>query len=259
MTPFTPSFNGGSCSHRLKQIGKWFGHEVRLEVQDSIMDVSVQYVDPVKVDLISPNEWGQLWSNCKQGSSTIGGMVAELGSALEDALVLLSASAPPLEGCEIGCHKKEKVCGKLIINQDDSLIVTSPKKIGEHAMLSCSRNMLFHDEPVSGKAKISNTTSVGQSSLQSHNPTSTSITSFPCSREKQGLHVGKLSVSWAPDVYDPPATSQSHTVKSHNQHHSMPSKKSYRHKHKGKSSRSSSTDKKHRHKTGRSSSKVGSY
>ena len=63
------------------------------------MDVSVQYVDPVKDDLISPDNWGPLWSNCKQGSSTMGSLVAELGAAL----VLLSTSAPAWEGCDVCC------------------------------------------------------------------------------------------------------------------------------------------------------------
>ena len=81
------------------------------------------------------------------------------------------------------------------------------------------------------------------------------ISAMKGSREKQGLPVEKLSVKWAPDVFDPPATSQSHTVKSYSQYSSKTSKKSHRHKHKG----AKGVDKKQRRKTVTSSSKVASY
>lgn len=73
------------------------------------------------------------------------------------------------------------------------------------------------------------------------------VSSMRGSREKRGLHVENLSVRWAPDVYDPTPTSQSHTVKSYNG--PKMSKKSNRHKHKGKSPRSNIVDKKHRRKS----------
>ncbi|XP_057480313.1 uncharacterized protein LOC130767462 [Actinidia eriantha] len=225
------------------------------------MDVSVQYVDPVKDDLISPDNWGQLWSNCKQGSSTMGGLVAELGAAL----VLLSTSAPALEGCDVCRLEKDKECVELVVDQDESLIVTPQEKLEEHVMMPRSRNMLLCDAPASGKEQILNTVSYGQSSLEPGNPTGTSIKPLPVSlklisamkgsREKQGFLVEKLSVKWAPDVFDPPATSQSHTVKSYSQYSSKTSKKSHRHKHKG----AKGVDKKQRRKTVKSSSKVASY
>ncbi|GFS37378.1 hypothetical protein Acr_00g0051620 [Actinidia rufa] len=188
------------------------------------MDVSVQYADPVKEDIF--HKWELLWTNRKGGSSNVGRLVAELGSALEDALVLLSASNLPLEEC-----------GKVA--------------------LPCSTDMLFCDVnvPAIGKDKVPKNTALDEeSSLESGKSMRNSITSLPTSlrpisamkgsREKNGLHVGKLSVNWAPDVYDPPPTSQSHTVKSQRQHYSMVNKKSYRHKHKAKSPQSSSVDKK---------------
>ncbi|OVA18301.1 hypothetical protein BVC80_1835g737 [Macleaya cordata] len=69
-------------------------------------------------------------------------------------------------------------------------------------------------------------------------------------RQKEGITpLEKLTVKWDPDVYDPPATSLSHTVKSHNQQQRSSSrsnnKKHGKHKHKGKSSRgNNSNDKK---------------
>ncbi|KAL6979224.1 hypothetical protein U1Q18_020890 [Sarracenia purpurea var. burkii] len=224
------------------------------------MDISVQYADPVKEDLINPNDWGPLWSNSKRGSNSVGSLVAELGSALEDALVLLSTSAPPLEGCEVRCLEKHKECAELIINQDASLLKTSQPKSGENATSPCSRNVPFSDVPTCGKEKVSNMRLGEYSSLEFGNPTSTSLVSLPTSpkpvsamkgsREKRGILVGKLSVSWTPDVHDPPVTSQSHTVKSHVQYYSMVNKKSYRRKNKHKAKthpRGSGSDKKHHH------------
>ncbi|KAE9461139.1 hypothetical protein C3L33_06942, partial [Rhododendron williamsianum] len=209
------------------------------------MDVSVQYVGSMKEDLISPNDWGPLWRNCKKGSGKVGSLVAELGIALEDALVLLSTSATPLG--------KEEEFEDLINDQDESVTGTPQNNLGEHVGMPCSRNEHLSHLPVSGEDKISNNASDGLSSSEPGNPNSTSIISLPVvssmrgSREKRGLHVEKLSVRWAPDVYDPTPTSQSHTVKSYNG--PKMSKKSNRHKHKGKSPRSNIVDKKHRRKS----------
>jgi len=223
---------------------------------ERIRSFSFQFMDvvgPVKEDFVGHNDWGPLWRNCKRGSGNLSSLVAELGIALEDALVLLSTSASPLE--------KEEDREGFIVDQDESLIGTPQNCVGEHEGLLCSINLDLCGVPASGEDNISNTASDGLSSLKPGNPTSTSITSLPVvssmkgSREKRGLHVENLSVRWAPDVYDPTPTSQCHTVKSYNQHCPKMSKKSSRHKHKGKSARSNSVDKKHRRK---SSSRVAS-
>ncbi|KAL9270282.1 hypothetical protein AKJ16_DCAP21423 [Drosera capensis] len=78
------------------------------------------------------------------------------------------------------------------------------------------------------------------------------VSAMKGSREKQGVPRRKLSVSWAPDVYDPPPSISSHTVKK-NQHHPKNSKKHSKEKQKGKSTRSGGSgpkDKKHRRKAG---------
>lgn len=74
-------------------------------------------------------------------------------------------------------------------------------------------------------------------------PTPTKLVSaMKGAREKQGTpRPMKLNVSWAPDVYDPPTTSLSHTVKGHHRRPKATKKKDHKHKHKGKSSRVSSS------------------
>ncbi|KAJ6790613.1 Uncharacterized protein M6B38_247180 [Iris pallida] len=82
------------------------------------------------------------------------------------------------------------------------------------------------------------------------------ISALKGSRKKQGKHLTtKLSVKWAPEVYDPPITSSSHTVKGHHRSHRHKTKKDYNtYKYmKGKSSRGSVSERKHTHH--RSSSK----
>lgn len=72
------------------------------------------------------------------------------------------------------------------------------------------------------------------------------VSAMKGSRAKRGI-VTKLSVSWAPDVYDPPVTSDSHTVKPHQR---SSRKGHYKYKPPKGSSRTSSgskKDKKHSH------------
>lgn len=74
------------------------------------------------------------------------------------------------------------------------------------------------------------------------------VSAMKGSRAKRGI-VTNLSVSWAPDVYDPPVTSDSHTVRPH---HRSSRKSNYKYKPpKGSSSSRSSSgskkDKKHSH------------
>lgn len=137
------------------------------------MDVSVQYVGPMKEDFISPNDWGPLWRNCKKGSGNVGSLVAELGIALEDALVLLSTSATSLG--------KEEEFEDLINDQDESVTGTPQNNLGEHVGMTCSRNEHLSHLPVSGEDKISNNALDGLSSSEPGNPNSTSIISLPVS------------------------------------------------------------------------------
>ncbi|KAL8480509.1 hypothetical protein ACS0TY_027156 [Phlomoides rotata] len=76
------------------------------------------------------------------------------------------------------------------------------------------------------------------------------------SREKQGIPPKKLSVTWAPDVYDPIPTSVSHVPSNKNRSNGKKSGK-YKHKGSGKSSRGSKgKDKKQVRKNGGGSTKL---
>uniref|UniRef100_A0A5B6Z530 Uncharacterized protein n=1 Tax=Davidia involucrata TaxID=16924 RepID=A0A5B6Z530_DAVIN len=52
------------------------------------------------------------------------------------------------------------------------------------------------------------------------------VSAIKGSREKQGMPPKKLTVTWAPDVYDPPPTALSHVATSKKQRHRSDSKKS---------------------------------
>ncbi|KAF7024312.1 hypothetical protein CFC21_036679 [Triticum aestivum] len=107
-----------------------------------------------------------------------------------------------------------------------------------------------------GNASKSSTgnSEIGNSST---NGTELLVSAMKGSRAKRGI-VTKLSVSWAPDVYDPPVTSDSHTVKPHQR---SSRKSHYKYKPPKGSSSSSRTssgskkDKKHSHHSSSSSSK----
>lgn len=74
------------------------------------------------------------------------------------------------------------------------------------------------------------------------------VSAMKGSREKEGVPPRKLSVSWAPDVYDPPPTSVSHYPRKKSQQQYKSSKKHGKGKQKGKKERgggSGSKDKKH--------------
>lgn len=76
------------------------------------------------------------------------------------------------------------------------------------------------------------------------------VSAMKGSREAEGgmTPKTKMNVSWAPDVYDPPVTSVSHSVKSYNQRSYFNNKKKDRqHKHKnrkGKGTRDGNNEKK---------------
>ncbi|OEL38649.1 hypothetical protein BAE44_0000335 [Dichanthelium oligosanthes] len=98
----------------------------------------------------------------------------------------------------------------------------------------------------------------GKSSINSMQGTPRLVSAMKGTRAKQGI-MTKLSVSWAPDVYDPPVTSDSHTVRGHQR---SSRKGHYKYKPSKSSSRSTSgskKDKKHsRHSSNSSSSSSSS-
>lgn len=193
-------------------------------------------------------------------SQNVGLMVQELGVALNQILHT-HTTCEPID-CNISTNddtvlplKEMQSCVAANLSTDtikdetnSCLEVVQPSSLAMTAKddISC---MFVHD-----------------SILKAENPNDEGPTPLPAppkppsamkgSRAQQGtpLKAAKLSVKWSPDVYDPPVTSDSHTVKGHRQ---RPRAKKDQHKsryNKSKSSRgsSSSGDKKHVH--GRSTS-----
>lgn len=227
------------------------GAVVSLELPCFSIDMSVQCVDSVKEDLVGSNDWGLLWgAKSNQGTSPVGSLTAEIGSAL----VLLSNSAPPLEDHKACFAEKDKDGEEMFAQREESSVVklASDSEFRENEELRNSKSIVSFEADVNEKKKTV--------AVDKKPPTSLKLVSaMKGSREKRGIRVEKLSVSWAADVYDPPVTSQSHTVTNDNQHGFKTSKKSYRNKNKHKASRKSNNEKKKSFKTDRNTSKVACY
>ncbi|KAG6697270.1 hypothetical protein I3842_09G190700 [Carya illinoinensis] len=89
------------------------------------------------------------------------------------------------------------------------------------------------------------------------------VSAMKGSREKRGILQETLTVKWAPDVYDPPPTLISHTVKSKRSQKYKNKKNEKRNGRKGQRGNSSQggsgKDKKHIHKSTKISGKFGNY
>lgn len=125
-----------------------------------------------------------------------------------------------------------------------------------HGIVLCSSVVQPYPLPLDAIEELScGTVDKGKLSLEAPAsactlPVKKLISAFKGSREKQGKCLGtKLSVKWAPEVYDPPITSSLHTVKGRQRHHHHKTKKDYNvHKYtKGKPSRGS--ERKHAHRS----------
>ncbi|XP_043700844.1 uncharacterized protein LOC122651502 isoform X2 [Telopea speciosissima] len=183
--------------------------------------------------------------NYKQSTSSNGDdSVADLGDAITGILGLqevcesLPGQFEPLDRVEI-CHSEADVCRELIIDLAESVTGTIQKGLTKAATFPCSKK----DASVDEKTETSDSRSACMRSVSLPTPLKL-VSAMKGSREKQGAPLRKLTVTWAPDVYDPPATLLSHTVKSHNQQRRRTNKKNGKHKQKGKSSRGSTSDKK---------------
>ncbi|KAJ6804455.1 uncharacterized protein M6B38_183325 [Iris pallida] len=89
----------------------------------------------------------------------------------------------------------------------------------------------------------------------SYLPANKLISAFKRSWEKQGeLLSTKLSVKWAPEVYDPPITSSLHTVKGHHRHYHHKTKKDYNMHNYTKNKSLRGSERKHVHRRSSSSS-----
>lgn len=119
----------------------------------------------------------------------------------------------------------------------------------EDAELKTALERMFSDDPVPSHCSRS---------LSLPTPLKL-VSAMKGSRERQGASPRKLSVKWAPDVYDPPPTIVSHTVNRSKKQHKSREDRNYKQKkgkkgRKGNSSHSGSKDKKQFRKIGGSSS-----
>ncbi|MQL74737.1 hypothetical protein Taro_007092 [Colocasia esculenta] len=165
-----------------------------------------------------------------------------------------------LEMCDLS--RKDK---KQTIAQKDTLDSNTKRGLSKSATFPCPEKVLPFPMPSNGGETISSASLQAQCSLKSDNLVYTRSNSLPLSppplplqatsklvsalkggREREGAPPKtKLTVRWAPDVYDPPATSMSHTVNNH--HYQRPKarkKDQHKHKHKSKYSRGSTREKK---------------
>ncbi|XP_062207227.1 uncharacterized serine-rich protein C1E8.05-like [Phragmites australis] len=141
-------------------------------------------------------------------------------------------------------------------NEDDDLLLSLDSDSTDE--LAVDTELVISPAFPSGDASES---SIGkQDDGDSSSGTPTLVSAIKGTRAKQGI-ITKLSVSWAPDVYDPPVTSDSHTVRGHQMssrkgHYKYkPSKSSSSSSSSSRSTNGSKKDKKHSRHSSSSSNK----
>ncbi|XP_038988275.1 uncharacterized protein LOC103719741 isoform X2 [Phoenix dactylifera] len=170
-------------------------------------------------------------------------IIPELGTALEEVLHIhdecLNDSNLTLNQHEI-CNDSEM--------QSFSVNTHMLNGLCKCEMMSRSEMLQLHPLDIDVGERLSSPVVHIWSS--SKPPVSKLVSAMKGSRSHEGmLPKMKLRVKWSPDVYDPPPTSESHTVKGHRYRPKATKKDYYKHKHaKGKSSRGSGGDRKHAYK-----------
>ncbi|XP_077213180.1 uncharacterized protein LOC143848185 [Tasmannia lanceolata] len=180
------------------------------------------------------------------------GLVLELRSSLDETLHIQDVvqggvldHVPTLGKDEIGHSEEGMMCPELKVEQSSASIANTQKSFSKSATFPSSEKMLSSSISIDSSDEESESRACARSMSL---PTSLKLVSaMKGGREQQGTYWKmKLNVKWADDVYDPPSTSLSHTVKSH--HHQRPKNKRRDHKHKhskGKSTRGNNNEKKH--------------
>lgn len=188
--------------------------------------------------------------SCSKNSTSEDYVATELGNALsevlhfQDANELVPDSVPASYSNTTSQMENGKECDESKIHLACLSSATTQSALNRSTTFPCSK------------------TEMSDKGLQEPNehPACTRSNSLPVplklvpaikgGREKHGIPQKKLTVTWAHEVYDPPITSVSHSVKGGLSHHrsrsskksSSSSSSSSKHKHKGKSSRSSNSD-----------------
>ncbi|KAF5188776.1 hypothetical protein FRX31_021636 [Thalictrum thalictroides] len=185
-------------------------------------------------------------SMCSRSVTTEGNMEAEFGNTfsevlhIQDAPEMTSGCTLAANGVGIYCHGKENLCEEVNSTKSNST-AGSDKLLDKSATFPLSKKnacvvgndvqcSIASEEP-SCRRSLSMSTSVKP------------VSAMKGSRERRGQHENILTLKWAPDVYDPPVTSLSHTVNGHSQQRSRTNKRNSKHKYKGKSSRGRSEKK----------------
>ncbi|KAF5193096.1 hypothetical protein FRX31_017316 [Thalictrum thalictroides] len=230
------------------------------------MDVSTSYGLTVSDSLNGFHDLNHSYANQKEccismNSITEECVIEKLGNALSEILLVQDVQLK-LSGC-ISLSSEDELCyaesctSPEELNADHSKFLNattqeSPKK---HVGSLLSEKSLLNSVSIDTKDVASNISSHPESHVtykKCGHPFLLStpkklVSAMKGTREKLGIPLKKLSVTWAPDVYDPLPTSYCHTVKGHSQHRSR-NKKSSKSKHKGKSSQGSTSSSKRYHK-----------
>ncbi|KAK9127135.1 hypothetical protein Syun_015932 [Stephania yunnanensis] len=231
-----------------------------LQKLDIVMGSSTDFVSEFIYNALNPGHADVNSEQC--GLSEIHlideNTIEELGYAFHDTLNVQDAQETLSSSSDdASCsQEKERPRSSFRGHQVDSFTTSSMKVLGKSATFPFSQKS-FNTMTVEGTNETSEMASHEQCFHTPGNPGCTRSTSLPTplklvsamkgSREKQGISAKKLTVTWAAEVYDPPCTLLSHTVKNHSQQRHKSNKKNSKHKHKKKSLRSSNIEK-HQHR-----------
>lgn len=186
-------------------------------------------MDGVHADDSGTNDHEQYSVVNKQHACSVPGVdtIQELGKALHDTLLvkdgnLGSSSNLPSDdddgsNCSSSLEGKNAGSGDSDLDQEDS-IATSSK-----CLHKCATFPVSFSEETTVISELENKCCMRSMSLPAES--SKPVSALKGSREKEGVPPRKLSVSWAPDVYDPPPTSLSHYPKKKVQQQSKSNKK----------------------------------
>ncbi|PIA38984.1 hypothetical protein AQUCO_02700277v1 [Aquilegia coerulea] len=226
------------------------------------MDVSAAYGSPISDPLNGPCDLNNSYASqkrcCLSMNSVIeDSVIAKLGNALSEILLVQDVQLK-LSGC-ISLSSGEELCysesciSPEELNADHSKLLNATSQESPNMCVGSilSEKSLLNPVSIDNKNVASNISSHPESHMTYEKcehpaPLSTPkklVSALKGSREKLGMPLKKLSVTWAPDVYDPLPTSHCHTVKGHGQHRSR-NKKSSKSRHKGKSSQGSTNNSK---------------
>ncbi|KAG8484002.1 hypothetical protein CXB51_023490 [Gossypium anomalum] len=197
LLPLIPSltpFHAGLSSHRLKHLEK----SDRREVLRSCIDFTYRsFLKKVEMDILGSGEVENL-SDIKH---------AMVRTCFNDVNESNDTNTSKVEGLLEQRQKSKPPSKCLAKSASFPSAVSTPDDDDDEIVTAMQR--MFSEDSVQSPLTYSRSISL---------PTPLKLVSaLKGSREKQGLPPKKLTVKWAPDVYDPPPTSLLHTVRSKKQ------------------------------------------